>query len=110
LEFNFFNEPFHEQNNNQINQEGARFTTSASQRTTQTFDVPHFFAYKGNHNEHISPVVQLLESLKTKLRNSKKITADRLLDLTGESKKAEKAAEIVSLKVAHCWHLDCDVL
>jgi len=50
--------------------------------------------YTGKHDEHLSPVVALLHSLKDKLRNSKKITADRLLDLTGESKKAEKAAEI----------------
>jgi hypothetical protein len=75
----------------------------------QTFDVAQIFGYNGNHNEHLSPVVELLNSLKDKLRNSKKVTADRLLDLTNESKKAEKAAEIVSLKVIHCWHFESEV-
>jgi len=65
--------------------------------------------YTGKYDEHLSPVVALLDSLKDKLRNSKKITADRLIDLTTESKKADKAAEIVSLKIVQCWHIESKV-
>jgi hypothetical protein len=50
-----------------------------------------------------------LESLKNKLRNAKKISADRLTDLTDVSNKADKAAEIVSLKVGYCLHLESEV-
>jgi len=83
-----------DKDNKQIDVQGAKFTTSASQTTTQTFDVASFLGYTGKYDEHLSPVVALLDSLKDKLRNSKKITADRLIDLTTESKKADKAAEI----------------
>jgi hypothetical protein len=86
--------------------QGAQFTTSASDTVkTETFDVAqNSLGYTGKHDEHLSPVVALLDSLKNKLRNSKKITADRVESLTGEYKKAEKAAEIVSLKITRCWH------
>jgi pyridoxine 5'-phosphate synthase PdxJ len=81
--------------------QGTQFTTSATQTTTQTFDVAqNALGYTGKHDEHLSPVVALLHSLKDKLRNSKKITADRVENLTGEYKKAEKAAEIVSSLLA----------
>jgi len=80
----------------QITAQGAQFTTSASETVkTETFDVvQNNLGYTGKHDEHISPVVALLDSLKNKLANSKKISTDRVENLTGEYKKAQKAAEL----------------
>ncbi len=36
----------------------------------------YFFSYTWTYDEHISPIVTLLNNLKTKLFNSKQITAD----------------------------------
>ena len=106
------NESFDEQDDKQITAQGAQFTTSASETVkTETFDVAqNNLGYTGNHDEHISPMVALLDSLKNKLRNSKKISTDRVENLTGEYKKAQKAAELVSLKIARYWPLESKVI
>jgi len=75
------------QDKNGVTLPGAanQFTTTATQ--LQTFKVEGtLLGYKGNHDEHLAPVVGLLANLKTKLQNSiiasrnevanKKATAD----------------------------------
>ena len=78
---------------------GSAFTTSGSVTTTQTFEVAgSVLGYTGKYDEHLAPVVDLLDQLKTKLLNSKKITADE-----AESKRvAAKAAQDAADKVSCC--------
>ena len=83
----------------QIEGTGSSFTTSGSATTTQTFEVAGtVLGYTGKYDEHLAPVVALLDQLKTKLLNSKKITADE-----AESKRvAAKAAQDAADKVSCC--------
>jgi len=84
----------------QIEGTGSSFTTSGSTTTAQTFEVAGYvLGYTGKYDEHLAPVVALLDQLKTKLLNSKKITADE-----AEAKRvAARAAQNAADKANGAW-------
>jgi len=51
----------------------------------------------GTYDEHISPIVTLLNNLKTKLLNSKQITLDAEIDAGKAANSAKDVYDIVSL-------------
>jgi len=81
----------------QIEGTGSSFTTSGSTTTAQTFEVAGYvLGYTGKYDEHLAPVVALLDQLKTKLLNSKKITADEAEAKRVAARAAQDAADKVS--------------
>jgi len=80
---------------------GTTFTASASLTTTQTFDITGTgLGYTGTYDEHLAPVVALLEQLKVKLMNSKKITADQAETMRLAAKTAQDTAD----KATGAWN------
>jgi len=70
------------------------FTASASLTTTQTFDITgNGLGYTGTYDEQLAPVVALLDQLKVKLLNSKKITADQAENMRVAARAAQDTAD-----------------
>jgi hypothetical protein len=75
---------------------GNRFTTSTTQ--LQTFKVEGtVLGYKGNHDEHLAPVVGLLAQLKTKLQNSIIASQNEVATKKATADAAKTAADQVLL-------------
>jgi hypothetical protein len=87
----------------QLSQNGVTIPGAVNQFTTTTTQLQTFkvdgtlLGYKGNHDEHLAPVVGLLSSLKIKLQNSIIASRNEVATKKNTADTAKAAADQVLL-------------